>query len=85
MPRERFERDERAVLLAPAAQPYHSLVLRRDARTDARPAVPSAERVVMTPRIVDVERRPLSVYAALTGTAIAGTAIAETPLSGGIQ
>ncbi len=72
VPRERFERDERAVLLAPAAQPYHSLVLRRD----ARPA-PSAERVVTTPRLVDVERRPLSVYAAITGAAVAGL-----PLSG---
>ena len=78
VPRERFERDERAVLLAPAPRPYRSLVLRPDAGRigSARPAAgtPGAEthdvvpeRVVSAPRLVDVERRPLSVYAAIAG------------------
>ena len=67
VPRERFERDERAVLLPLAEGPYRSLVLRT---TVTRPAgVPLAPVVpdVAVPRLVAVEKRPLSVYAALAG------------------
>ena len=79
VPRERFERDERSVLLAPAPQPYRSLVL------GARPAAPRTERVVLTPRIVDVERRPLSVYAAIAGGVQAGGVQAGGVQAGGVQ
>jgi transposase len=57
VPRERFEREERPVLGPVAARPYRSLVL----PPETRPA-PTPLR-----RLVDVERRPLSAYAALAG------------------
>ena len=58
-PRDRFERDERLLLQPLARRPYTSLVL-----TEApRPARPSA----MARPVVAVEKRPLAVYARLTG------------------
>jgi len=58
-PRERFERDERRLLLPLPARRYTSLVL------DA-PAVTSAA-VRRVPPVVPVEKRPLAAYAQLTG------------------
>jgi hypothetical protein len=55
-PLARFERDERAALLPPAARPYRSLVLLPDA--------PPAQVHAPVPRI-PVERRPLTAYAQL--------------------
>ncbi len=60
VPRERFERDERALLLPLAMRPYRSLLL-LPAATPPEPA-----RVQGVPDVV-VERRPLSVYAELVG------------------
>jgi transposase len=58
-PRERFERDERRLLLPLPARRYTSLVL------DAPAVTPPTTR---RPRpVVSVEKRALSVYAALTG------------------
>ena len=51
-PRERFERDERCALKAPASSPYRRLSLNA--------ARPPSTRV---PPAVEVQRRPLSVYA----------------------
>ena len=50
--RERFERDERSALKAPASSPYRRLSLNA--------ARPPSTRV---PPAVEVQRRPLSVYA----------------------
>lgn len=61
VPRERFERGERAALQPLAGRPYHSLSLstsRCAVRTTPSPAV------VPLPRI-EVEQRPLRAYAAL--------------------
>jgi transposase len=61
VPRERFERDEQAVLGPVAARPYRSLGL-----------LPESEPVARPPREVPhllVERRPLAAYAALAGGA----------------
>ena len=58
-PRDRFDRDERLLLQPLAPRPYTSLVLTaapRDARPDVRPRP-----------VVAVEKRPLAVYARLTG------------------
>jgi transposase len=73
VPRERLERAEIGVLLPLAGSPYRSLVLRSAAsrRTGTAPA-PAAPDAVL-PRLVAVEKRPLSVYAAVAaGTALAG-------------
>lgn len=59
VPRERFERDERAVLLPLAARPYQSLVLPPERLTRTSP-IP---RGIHPP--IDVERRPLAAYAQL--------------------
>lgn len=59
VPRERFERDERRLLLPLPAQRYTSLVL------DAPTAPPAAARRV--PPVVTVEKRSLTAYAQLTG------------------
>jgi transposase len=59
VPRARFERDERAVLLPLAARPYQSLVLAPERLTRSSP-IPSGVR----PHIA-VERRPLAAYAQL--------------------
>jgi hypothetical protein len=59
VPRERFEREERAVLGPLAARPYHSLVL----LPEPAPVLPSGPG---RPRVL-VERRPLTAYAALAG------------------
>lgn len=58
-PRERFERDERAVLLPLAAHPYQSLVLAPERLTRST-SLASGVR----PRVT-VERRPLAAYAEL--------------------
>ena len=58
-PRERFERDERRLLLPLPARRYTSLVLDAPAVTSA-----AARRV---PPVVPVEKRPLTAYAQLTG------------------
>ena len=68
-PRERFERDERRLLLPLATRRYTSLVL------DA-PAVTSAA-VRRVPPVVPVEKRPLAAYAQLTG----GLRMKTAPLS----
>jgi transposase len=60
IPRERFERDERAVLLPLAARPYQSLGLAPERLTRSA-SLASAAR----PRVA-VERRPLAAYAQLT-------------------
>ncbi len=55
-PRERFERDERAVLLPLALRPYHALALPPERR-------PTCDPVRRTGRpLVVVERRPLAAY-----------------------
>jgi hypothetical protein len=59
VPRERFERDERAFLRPLAARPYHSLVLPERA-TRRTPLM-----AFCSPRVL-VERRPLVAYARLT-------------------
>ena len=59
MPRERFERDERAVLQPLASRPYRSLVL-------LPPESPGPGRVQGVPAVA-VERRPLSVYSEIAG------------------
>lgn len=59
VPRERFERDEQAILLPLAPRPYQSLVLSPD-RMTARP-MPNP---VFT--AISVERRPLAAYARLS-------------------
>ncbi len=58
-PRERFERDERRLLLPLSPRRYTSLVLDGPAVTSA-----AARRV---PPVVPVEKRPLAAYAQLTG------------------
>lgn len=67
VPKERFERDERAVLLRLAERPYQSLVLPPE-RIPARQTVrPGSLRTGSTHTpIVTVERRPLSAYARLS-------------------
>jgi len=58
-PRERFDRDERLLLQSLAPRPYTSLVLTVPSR---RPSLSPAPRP-----LVAVEKRPLAVYARLTG------------------
>ncbi|HEV8600688.1 MAG TPA: IS21 family transposase [Gemmatimonadales bacterium] len=62
VPRERFEREERAALQPLAARPYRSLVLGPEPARDDR-----GERA--GPHIA-VERRPLTAYAALAGAGV---------------
>ncbi len=59
VPREHFEQDERAMLLALASRPYRALLPLPPTR--ALQAVPSPR---MHP-LLTVERRPLGAYAAL--------------------
>lgn len=57
-PRDRFDRDERLLLQPLAARPYRSLVL----------TAPRQPRPLSTPHpVATVEKRPLAVYARLTG------------------
>lgn len=73
VPRERFERDERAVLQPLAERPYRPLVLPPE-RTSRRSVVrPLAG--VLAPEIV-VERRGLATYQALVATATAAEEVA---------
>jgi len=60
VPRERFERDERAVLRPLAAQPYRSLVLAPERERRA-----TAPRRLAAPIAVAVEQRSLAAYAQL--------------------
>ena len=65
IPRERFERDERAILLSLASRPYQSLVLapeRTSARQQTSPLSPPPSRLDR----ISVERRPLAAYARLS-------------------
>jgi hypothetical protein len=55
VPRVRFERDERALLLPLAARPYQPIM----------PVVPRRPAVAARPLEVPVERRPLETYTAL--------------------
>lgn len=57
VPRERFERDERVVLSPLAARPYRSLVLLPELASLPVPKPPLSG--------IQVERRPLTAYAAL--------------------
>lgn len=64
-PVDRFEADERAALGPLAHRPYHSAALPAEPRREARTRrLPSGS---VPP--VDVERRPLSVYARIAGAA----------------
>ena len=64
MPRERFERDERAALGPLAPRPYHSLVLAPERIVRSTPvALPLALTTALP--AVHVERRPLAAYARL--------------------
>ena len=58
-PRDRFDRDERLLLHPLAPRPYTSILVPDTPRRLARSAAP-------TP-LVPVEKRPLAVYARLTG------------------
>jgi transposase len=58
-PRERFDRDERLQLQPLALRPYTSLVLDEPARASRPPRAPRP--------VVEVEKRPLAVYAQLAG------------------
>ena len=58
-PRDRFDRDERLLLHPLAPRPYTSLLVPDTPRRLA----PAAAR----PSLVTVEKRPLAVYARLTG------------------
>lgn len=63
-PIDRFEREERAALGPLAARPYHSLALPLEEAPSKKPRLTSSA----LPR-VEVERRPLSVYARIAGGA----------------
>jgi transposase len=69
VPRERFERDERTALLLPARRPYHSLVLAPESQPLRRVERYVPSRPVAVRPVVDVEKRPLAVYAAIAGGA----------------
>jgi hypothetical protein len=58
-PRDRFDRDERLLLQPLAPRPYASLLVPDAPRRTARSAAPRP--------LVAVEKRPLAVYARLTG------------------
>jgi hypothetical protein len=60
-PLERFTREEQAILLPLAARPYQSLILQP--RTQ-----PQSTTVIPLPRI-QVEKRPLEIYAAIAAGA----------------
>jgi hypothetical protein len=59
----RFERDERHLLLPVAERPYRSLLLMPHG-VDGRASNGAPRRAIPQ---VDVEKRPLSVYAAVAG------------------
>jgi len=58
-PRDRFDRDERLLLHPLAPRPYASILIPDTPRRLGRAAAP--------PSLVTVEKRPLAVYARLTG------------------
>ena len=63
LPRERFERDERAVLGPLPLRPYPSLILTPE-RARRSPPLPAVSGAGARP-LLSVERRPLAVYARL--------------------
>ena len=65
VPRERFERDERATLLPLAARPYQPLVLAPE-RLSARESAREKSLIRATSARILVERRPLAAYARLS-------------------
>ena len=71
IPRVRFERDERPLLLAVAERPYRSLVLMPHATPEPAKRIAEADRYRSESfgamLKIDVEKRPLSVYAAVAG------------------
>ena len=68
VPRLRFERDERPLLLPLAERPYHSLVLVHPGEPKKVVQVDRAARGLSTHvPLVAVEKRPLSFYAAIAG------------------
>ena len=69
VPRERFERDERAILLPLAGRPYQSLVLpaeRMNAHKKNEHQTRSSPVTGATGERILVERRPLAAYARLS-------------------
>jgi hypothetical protein len=70
VPRERFERDERAALGPLAPRPYHSLVLAPERVARSTP-VSTPTRSVALPSVA-VARRPLAAYARLARLAEVG-------------
>lgn len=65
-PRLRFERDERSLLLPLAERPYRSLVLPPLKEAEAPEGRSASVLHLAIPHVV-VEKRPLSVYAAVAG------------------
>jgi len=63
VPKERFERDERATLLSLAPRPYQSLVLAPE-RLSARESAREKSSIRATSERILVQRRPLAAYAA---------------------
>jgi transposase len=66
VPRDRFEREERAVLQGLAKHPYHSLTLSAPSAPRQAAAPSGTSGLLVLPRI-DVEQRPLRAYTALVG------------------
>lgn len=81
VPRERFERDERLLLMPPALKPYRSLLVKKIAAQGVKPSthkpapLPAVEQRPSVPLLavprVSVEKRSLTVYAAMTAQAAA--------------
>lgn len=67
VPLERWEHEERAVLLPLAARPYHSFVLGPGRSAPASVSTALAIPGTAMPRLIEVEKRSLTVYAAVAG------------------
>jgi transposase len=74
VPRDRFSRDEHPLLSPLPASAYRSLILppatdgvRRSAESGGAPTSGVAGRATPSRRVVEVEKRPLSMYAAIAG------------------
>lgn len=78
VPRERFEREERAALAPLAAHAYRPLVLPVERRTAAirETSRQAMDRVVRPLPAVSVERRTLTAYTELAERAVVGEALA---------
>ena len=70
VPRERFERDEQALLRPLPTSPYRSLLLLPEPERLRRSAAGAAKSEVPVRPVVEVEKRPLTVYAAIAGGAL---------------